>query len=67
MGRSSEEEVNITRMLEKVLRRSDALDRESLCILAGKKVSAPSATLQTVHPNFYLGLVYPPDIIVPLR
>ena len=36
--RPSEEEVTITRMLDKVLRRSDALDKESLCILAGQRV-----------------------------
>ncbi|KAH8113164.1 ribosomal protein S5 domain 2-type protein [Phellopilus nigrolimitatus] len=37
-GRPSEEEVLITRMLEKVLRRSDAVDKESLCVLAGQRV-----------------------------
>ncbi|KAG6805737.1 hypothetical protein H0H92_014197 [Tricholoma furcatifolium] len=37
-GRSSDEEVAITRMLDKVLRRSDAVDKESLCILAGHRV-----------------------------
>ncbi|KAL5500880.1 RRP45 [Sanghuangporus vaninii] len=37
-GRASEEEVLITRMLEKVLRRSDAVDKESLCVLAGQRV-----------------------------
>ncbi|KAF8233755.1 ribosomal protein S5 domain 2-like protein [Tricholoma matsutake] len=37
-GRPSEEEVTITRMLDKVLRRSDAVDKESLCILAGQRV-----------------------------
>ncbi|KAK2461092.1 hypothetical protein APHAL10511_006871 [Amanita phalloides] len=38
IGRASEEEVTITRMLDKVLRRSDAIDKESLCILAGQRV-----------------------------
>ncbi|KZT55594.1 ribosomal protein S5 domain 2-like protein [Calocera cornea HHB12733] len=38
-GRPSEEEVTISRMLEKTIRRSEALDREALCILAGQKVS----------------------------
>ncbi|KAM6499582.1 Ribosomal protein S5 domain 2-type fold [Amanita muscaria] len=38
IGRSSDEEVTITRMLDKVLRRSDAVDKESLCILAGQRV-----------------------------
>ena len=28
----------MTRMLDKVLRRSDAIDKESLCILAGQRV-----------------------------
>ncbi|THV05038.1 ribosomal protein S5 domain 2-like protein [Dendrothele bispora CBS 962.96] len=38
VGRSSEEEVTITRMLDKVVRRSDTVDKESLCILAGQRV-----------------------------
>ncbi|GLB42848.1 putative 3' exoribonuclease family, domain 1 [Lyophyllum shimeji] len=38
VGRASDEEVTITRMLDKVLRRSDAVDKESLCILAGQRV-----------------------------
>ncbi|EGN97342.1 hypothetical protein SERLA73DRAFT_169702 [Serpula lacrymans var. lacrymans S7.3] len=37
-GRPSEEEVIITRMLDKVIRRSDAVDKESLCVLAGQRV-----------------------------
>ncbi|KAH7104502.1 ribosomal protein S5 domain 2-like protein [Auriculariales sp. MPI-PUGE-AT-0066] len=37
-GRPSEQEVEIARMLDKVLRRSDAIDKESLCILAGQRV-----------------------------
>ncbi|TFK51241.1 ribosomal protein S5 domain 2-like protein [Heliocybe sulcata] len=37
-GRTSDEEVTITRMLDKVLRRSDAVDKESLCVLAGQRV-----------------------------
>lgn len=36
--RPSEEEVTITRMLDKVIKRSDAVDKESLCILAGQRV-----------------------------
>ncbi|KAF6756617.1 ribosomal protein S5 domain 2-type protein [Ephemerocybe angulata] len=36
--RPSEEEVTITRMLDKIIKRSDALDKESLCILAGQRV-----------------------------
>ncbi|KAG9308739.1 ribosomal protein S5 domain 2-type protein [Chiua virens] len=38
LGRPSEEEVTMTRMLDKILRRSDAIDKESLCILAGQRV-----------------------------
>ncbi|KAL1412495.1 3'-5'-exoribonuclease [Vanrija albida] len=37
-GRSSEDEVMITRLLEKSIRRTEAVDREALCILAGEKV-----------------------------
>jgi exosome complex component RRP45 len=29
----------ITRLLEKSIRRTEAVDREALCILAGEKVS----------------------------
>jgi len=39
LERPSDEEVTITRMLDKVLRRSDAVDKESLCILAGQRVT----------------------------
>ena len=28
----------MTRMLDKILRRSDAVDKESLCVLAGQRV-----------------------------
>jgi len=45
-GRPSDDEVLITRMLEKVLRRSDAVDKESLCILAGQRVWHLRLTLQ---------------------
>ncbi|KIM63247.1 hypothetical protein SCLCIDRAFT_1214350 [Scleroderma citrinum Foug A] len=38
LGRPSEEEILITRMLDKILRRSDAIDRESLCVVAGQRV-----------------------------
>jgi hypothetical protein len=37
--RPSDDEVALARMLDKVLRRSDALDKESLCIIAGQRVS----------------------------
>jgi hypothetical protein len=40
--RPSEEEVLISRMLDKVLKRSDVVDKESLCILAGQRVSLDS-------------------------
>lgn len=29
----------MTRMLDKVLRRSDTIDKESLCVIAGQRVS----------------------------
>ncbi|KAG8817464.1 hypothetical protein FRC17_011220 [Serendipita sp. 399] len=45
-GRTSDEEVTITRMLDKVLRRSDALDKESLCIVAGQRVWSLKVTIQ---------------------
>jgi exosome complex component RRP45 len=41
----SDDEVALSRMLDKVLRRSDALDRESLCILAGQRVWSVRLTL----------------------
>lgn len=44
-GRPSEEDVTISRMLEKTFRRSEALDREALCILAGQKVWALRLTI----------------------
>ncbi|CAH7669349.1 ribosomal protein S5 domain 2-type protein [Phakopsora pachyrhizi] len=37
-GRSSEEELEISRMLDKSLTRARVVDREALCILAGQKV-----------------------------
>ncbi|CAG7852324.1 Exosome complex component rrp45 AltName: Full=Ribosomal RNA-processing protein 45 [Serendipita indica DSM 11827] len=45
-GRTSDEEVTITRMLDKVLRRSDALDKESLCVVAGQRVWSLKLTVQ---------------------
>lgn len=45
-GRTSDEEVTVTRMLDKILRRSDAIDKESLCILAGKRVWHLRLTVQ---------------------
>ncbi|KAK7696439.1 hypothetical protein QCA50_001096 [Cerrena zonata] len=37
-GRPSDEEVTLTRMLDKIIRRSDAVDKESLCVQAGQRV-----------------------------
>ncbi|GAA5969999.1 hypothetical protein JCM11641_000227 [Rhodosporidiobolus odoratus] len=37
-GRQSDDEVLMTRLLEKAIRRSNAVDREALCIVAGQKV-----------------------------
>ncbi|GJJ11198.1 hypothetical protein Clacol_005430 [Clathrus columnatus] len=38
VGRPSEEEIVITRMLDKIIRRCDSIDKESLCILAAQRV-----------------------------
>ncbi|KAL0948060.1 hypothetical protein HGRIS_010684 [Hohenbuehelia grisea] len=38
LGRPSDEEVTMTRMLDKVLRRSDTIEKESLCIVSGQRV-----------------------------
>ncbi|KAL1745524.1 ribosomal protein S5 domain 2-type protein [Schizophyllum fasciatum] len=38
IGRASEEEVVISRVLDKLIKRSEAVDRESLCVLAGERV-----------------------------
>ncbi|ODV68919.1 hypothetical protein HYPBUDRAFT_4989 [Hyphopichia burtonii NRRL Y-1933] len=37
-GKNSDEEILISRLIEKAIRRSNALDLESLCIIAGNKV-----------------------------
>lgn len=37
-GKSTDDEVLISRLIEKAIRRSNALDLESLCIIAGEKV-----------------------------
>ncbi|CDZ98343.1 Exosomal 3'-5' exoribonuclease complex, subunit Rrp45 [Phaffia rhodozyma] len=37
-GRSSEEETRLSLLLDKAIRKSDCIDRESLCIIAGEKV-----------------------------
>ena len=36
--RQSDEEVALARMLDKIFRRSDTIDREALCIIAGERV-----------------------------
>ncbi|KAG0231754.1 Exosome complex component RRP45 [Actinomortierella wolfii] len=38
MGKQTNEEVLVSRLIEKALRRSRAIDTESLCIVAGEKV-----------------------------
>ena len=48
MKRPSDEEVMITRMLNKVLKRSDGVDKESLCILAGQRVCIPSGPIDVL-------------------
>ena len=40
--RPSDEEVALARMLDKVVRRSDTIDKESLCVLAGQRVRPPT-------------------------
>jgi exosome complex component RRP45 len=38
--RQTDEEVLVSRLIEKAMRRSRALDTEGLCIVAGEKVEA---------------------------
>ena len=45
-GRPSDEEVTLTRMLDKIIRRSDAVDKESLCVVAGQRVRTHIAVLE---------------------
>ena len=42
-NRASDEEVVLARLLEKALRKSEAVDREALCIVAGHKVHCSSS------------------------
>jgi exosome complex RNA-binding protein Rrp42 (RNase PH superfamily) len=52
MCRSSEDEVMITRLLEKSIRRTEAVDREALCIVAGEKVGRIAMTrADTIDPS----------------
>lgn len=47
LNSSTEEEVLTTRLIEKAIRKSEAVDRESLCILAGEKVGTLVACIVT--------------------
>jgi exosome complex RNA-binding protein Rrp42 (RNase PH superfamily) len=53
MHRSSDEEVIITRMIEKIIRRSEAVDREALCILAGQQVCKKLVAVQGIVLNHF--------------
>ena len=53
LRRQSEEEVALSRMLDKIFRRSDTVDREALCIVAGERVRQFSSPL--------LSLLNPPS------
>jgi hypothetical protein len=50
LRRPSDEEVALARMLDKIFRRSDTIDREALCIIAGERVR-PSSSLSSRSPN----------------
>jgi exosome complex component RRP45 len=47
-GRPTEQEVLLSRLLEKTLRRSSALDTESLCLIAGQKVWSIRADVHVI-------------------
>lgn len=47
-GKTSDEEVLVSRLIEKAVRRSNALDLESLCIVAGEKVWSIRATINFI-------------------
>ena len=49
----------MTRMLDKILRRSDAIDKESLCILAGQRVRRIHLVLLHAKKSCLLGLASP--------
>src|SRR5258707_10532764 len=57
LHRQSDEEVSLARMLDKIFRRSDTIDREALCILAGERVR-PSLLFPPYLPSYLL--VNPP-------
>ena len=67
LSRPSDEEVTITRMLDKVLKRSDAVDKESLCILAGQRVCMPSKPIDVHVPTLFLGVAYTVNVALPGR
>ncbi|KAF2100429.1 hypothetical protein NA57DRAFT_54518 [Rhizodiscina lignyota] len=48
VGRPNESEVILSRILEKAIRRSSALDTESLCIIAGQKCFAVRADIHVL-------------------
>lgn len=54
-GKNSDDEVLISRLIEKAIRRSNALDLESLCIVAGSKVWLIRADIHFL--NFDGGLI----------
>ncbi|KAI9659306.1 MAG: hypothetical protein M1821_001564 [Bathelium mastoideum] len=54
-GRSTEQETLLSRLLEKAIRRSSALDTESLCIVAGSKCFSLRADIHVL--DFDGGLV----------
>lgn len=60
MLRSTEEEVLITRLIEKAIRKSEAVDRESLCILAGEKVRILLFYIPTSHNASWRYALRPP-------
>ena len=51
MGRASEEEMLINRLLERCLKRSRAVDTEGLCIIAGSKVGGEGAFAEKMAPT----------------
>lgn len=54
-GKSSDDEILVSRLIEKAVRRSNALDLESLCIIAGEKVWRISADVNFL--NYDGGLI----------
>ncbi|CAH2355270.1 exosome complex component Rrp45p [[Candida] railenensis] len=54
-GKNTDDEVLISRLIEKAIRRSNALDLESLCIVAGSKVWSIRADIHFL--NFDGGLI----------